>query len=148
MTALALGRRELASHPSPYRGLTCAQTHVRRHVHDASGDVLYPMPDACAACGRAWFAEDEITYMGYCGDCWPGNAMLWDWTDGVEVVAATYPQPVRHRAQPVRGRASVAETFGRLLVDEPVFAPPSINWCHQCGWLYGRHTPECYLASL
>jgi hypothetical protein len=126
MTALALGRRELAAHPSPYRGLTCAQTYVRRHVHDASGDVLYPMPDGCAACGRQWFAEDEITYMGYCGDCWPGNAMLLDITDGVEAVPATYPQPRRHRAQPARGRATVGEcmacTAMRIKYDQPTAA--------------------------
>jgi len=145
MTALALGRRVLAAHPSPYRGLTCAQAHVRRHVHDASGDVLYPMPDGCAACGRTWFAEDEITYMGYCGDCWPGYAMLLDITDGVEAVPATYPQPARHRAQPAQGRATVAD--GRW-AGAPVGIKTTIDWCHQCGWLYGRHAPECYLASL
>jgi len=96
--------------------------------------------------------------MGYCGDCWPGNAMLWDWSDGVEVVAATYPQPVRHRAQPARGRATVEEASA--FVDaihrdsrwngagEPVGIKTTIDWCHQCGWLRGRHAPECYLASL
>jgi len=154
--ALALGRRELAAHPSPYRGLTCAQTHVRRHVHDTSGDVLYPMPDGCAACGREWFATDEITYMGYCGDCWPGSAMLLDITDGVEAVPATYPQPRRHR-EPAQGRATIggASAFMDAIykdsrwdtTDEPVGVKTSIDWCYQCGWLYGRHAFTCPLVS-
>lgn len=131
---LALGRRELAAHPSPYHGLTCAQTYVRRHVHDASGDVLYPMPDACAACGRQWFAEDEITYMGYCGDCWPGSAMLLDITDGVEAVPATYPQPRRHRAQPARGRATVG--------NRPVYTFDRLATCSWCG-ASGEHALDC-----
>ena len=108
MTALALGRRQLVAHPSPYRGLTCASTHVRAHVHDQHGNVLYAMPDGCAACGRQWFSEDEHTIMGYCGDCWPGNAFVLDITDDTEAVPATYPQPVRHRAQPARGQACAA----------------------------------------
>jgi hypothetical protein len=137
MTTLALGRRELAAHPPLYHGRTCAQVHVRRHVHDTSGDVLYPMPDACAACGRAWFAEDESTYMGYCGDCWPGNSMLWDWSDGVEVVPATYPQPVRHR-EPARGRASVAEPIGIVTTD-----PDHCVACQAMRIKYDQATAAC-----
>lgn len=111
---LALGRRQLAAHPSYYStgGLTCASAYAARHVHVVGDDRphLY-MPDGCAACGRQWFAEDEETIMGYCGDCWPGSAILLDYSDGTEVVAATYPQPVRHRgdeqAATARGRATV-----------------------------------------
>lgn len=115
MTALALGHRELTAHPAAYHGATCAQVYVRRHVHDTAGEVLYAMPDGCAACGRQWFAEDEHTIMGYCGDCWPGNAILLDVTDNTEAVAATYPQPVRHRAPSARGRAQVPDdTVDRL----------------------------------
>ena len=139
---VVLGRRVLAAHPSPYRGLTCAQVHVRTHVHVKDDDrAHFHMPEGCAACGREWFAEDEITYMGYCGDCWPGNSMLWDWSDGVEVVAATYPQPVRHRGgrHAAQGRANVAETFGRLLVDKPVFARATCSWCGASG----EHALDC-----
>jgi hypothetical protein len=137
---LALGRRELAAHPPLYYGAPCSAMQVRVHVHDQLGNVLYAMPDGCAACGREWFGEDEITYMGYCGDCWPGNAMLLDITDGVEAVPATYPQPRRHRAQPAQGRATVR--------GEPIGIVTSIDWCHQCGWLYGRHAPHCYLTRV
>lgn len=157
---LALGRRALAAHP-PYGStgglavITCAQAHVRRHVHDASGHVLYPMPDGCAACGRTWFTEDEVTYMGYCGDCWPGYAILLDYGDGAGTVAATGPQPVRHRA-PVDAGAfcepcrAMRAAYGQMTAACPAHRKPSYpdvaayvrNACVWCGTL-GTHALDC-----
>lgn len=127
MTTLALGRRQLAAHPpyGPTGGLTCA-TVYRTHVHVKGGiEPHYFMPDACAACGRQWFAEGEHTYMGYCGDCWPGNAMLLDYSGDVEVGPATYPQPVR-----ARGRAKPTYAF-------------TLPACPWCGQPPGTHILDC-----
>lgn len=70
------GRRVLVAHP-----IMCRQHRIAitpRHVHliipgehpDVSVARYHTeTPDPCAGCGRRWFAQDEITWQGFCVDC-------------------------------------------------------------------------------